>query len=148
MPQCRSIETELGLHGTDRLLVLLDDRADDLLVLAHTGDSPSSGRTMVLAMLLPQPIQLLVPRHILLPQLLVVVLDLIEVGESLLQSLAGSFRVTGARADGDRSPIFDRLHLLPQPRHHALQPLDVIPTFLLLIDDRPILDVPRAIRIL
>ena len=37
---------------------------------------------------------------------------------------------------------------LPQPRHHVLQPLHIIPPFFPLVHRGPILDIPRTISIL
>ena len=44
--------------------------------------------------------------------------------------------------------FLEGLEFLPQPRHHVLQPLDVVPPFFPLVYYGPILDVPRAVRIL
>ena len=48
---------------------------------------------------------------------------------------------------GKRATLFDDLHLLPKPGHHALQPLDIVPTFLFLVDHGTILDVPGTVGI-
>ena len=48
----------------------------------------------------------------------------------------------------DNTPFLHRLEVLPQLGHHALQPLQIIPTFLPLLDFSAILDVARAVGVL
>ena len=44
--------------------------------------------------------------------------------------------------------FLERLEILPQPRHHVLQPFNIIPPFFSLVNDSPILDISRPVCVL
>ena len=44
--------------------------------------------------------------------------------------------------------FLESLKILPQPRYHVLQPFNIIPPCFSLVNDRPILDISRPVRIL
>ena len=84
VPERSAVEAQLSLHSADRLLVLLDHGAYDFLVFAHPRNGTRRRGPMMLAMLLAEPVELFIAGHVLLPEILVVILELVEIRKHLL----------------------------------------------------------------
>ena len=147
VPKSSTIKIELRLHGTDRLLVLLDHWPNNLLVLRHTANVSALRRTLFLCKVAPEPSKLLRAVDKLLSEILVVVLQLSQLSEHFLSGALNDRHGLGIGADADPAVVLDLLELASKAGNHTLQPLHVIPALLLLVDNGPVFDVPCPVRI-
>jgi hypothetical protein len=151
----RTVEAEFGFHCRDRLLILLDDGANDLLVPCR-----AVGVRLGLALreLASEAGQLVRALSVLGAKCLVVVLELRELlaraphGRAVRSCRASTRAVEGAASGKNgaahTAAVLQPFELAPEAGDGALEPLDIVPTVLTLGDDRAVLNIPCASRVL